>query len=330
MRLHHHASEFPTPSEGARRTVLTVGTFDGVHAGHRAVLQQLREVAAKYDAETTLLSFHPHPRTVLDPEHHGLELLNTLDERLALLEDAGLDNVVLHPFTLSLARMTPWEYAKSLMGDCIQPVAVVIGDDHRFGRNRAGDFSTLQTLGEALGFHVEALDAHRVEDVRVSSTKVRQALREGNVAEANTWLGVPYPTTGRVVHGNAMGRELGFPTANLELSDPLKLMPAQGVYAVWCQTPDQQWHPAMANVGTRPTFYEDARPSLEVHLIGTEGDWYGTDLHLRWMHWMRSEVKFASRDDLQSALQADRERALSLLAGTSPHGPNPHESSSAV
>ena len=127
-----------------------------------------------------------------------------------------------------------------------------------------------------------------------------------------------------------MGRELGFPTANLELADPLKLMPAQGVYAVWCQTPDQQWHPAMANVGTRPTFHEDARPSLEVHLIGTEGDWYGADLNLRWMNWMRSEVKFASRDDLQTALQADRERALSLLAGTSPHGPNPLGSTGAV
>ena len=319
MRVHHHASEFPTPPQGARRTVLTVGTFDGVHAGHRAVLQQLQEVSAKYDAETTLLSFHPHPRTVLDPDHHGLELLNTLDERLTLLEDAGLDNVVLHPFTLSLARMTPWAYAKSLMRDCIQPVAVVIGDDHRFGRNRAGNFSTLVTLGEALGFQVEALDAHRVEDVRVSSTKVRQALRQGNVDEANKWLSVPYPTSGRVVHGNAVGRDLGFPTANLELDEPLKLLPAQGVYAVWCQTPDNQWHPAMANVGTRPTFHDGSSPSLEVHLIGTEGNWYDMTLHIKWMHWMRSEVKFASSEDLQLALEADRNRALSMLAGTSPH-----------
>jgi riboflavin kinase/FMN adenylyltransferase len=127
-----------------------------------------------------------------------------------------------------------------------------------------------------------------------------------------------------------MGRELGFPTANLELSDPLKLLPARGVYAVWCQTPDQQWHPAMANVGTRPTFHEDAQPSLEVHLIGTEGNWYGEELHLRWMHWMRSEVKFASKDDLQSALRADRERGLSLLAGTNPNQPSPEEPGSAL
>ena len=291
-----------------------MGTFDGVHAGHRAVLQQLREVADRYDAETTLLSFHPHPRTVLDPEHHGLELLNTLDERLTLLEDAGLDNVVLHPFTEALARMTPWEYAKSLLGDCIQPVAVVIGDDHRFGRNRAGDFSTLKTLGEALNFEVEALGAHQVENIRVSSTKVREALRQGNVEEAHKWLGLPYPTTGLVVHGNAVGRELGYPTANLQVEEPLKLLPAQGVYAVMCQTPDGSWHPAMANVGTRPTLHDDDRPSLEVHVIGAEGDWYGAQMHIQWMHWMRGEVKFASQRELQEALAEDQKRALELLA----------------
>lgn len=318
MRVHHHASEFPRDSSDGKRTVLTVGTFDGVHTGHRAVLQQLREVAARHGATTTLLSFHPHPRTVLDPEHHGLELLNTLDERLELLAGAGLDHVVLHPFTKKLASMTPWEYAKSLMGDFIQPVAVVIGDDHRFGRHRAGDFSTLQTLGQALGFDVQALDPHRVENVRVSSTKVREALRQGNVAEANRWLGAPYPTMGRVVHGDAVGRELGFPTANLRIGDPLKLLPARGVYAVWCQTPDGHWHPAMANVGTRPTLHENAQTSLEVHVLNAKGDWYEKDLHVRWMHWMRGEVKFASRDELRSALEADRERAQSLLAGENP------------
>ena len=320
MRVHHHASEFPSHVEGAKPTVLTVGTFDGVHAGHRAVLQQLREVAQRHNASTTLLSFHPHPRTVLDPEHHGLELLNTLDERLALLESAGLDNVVLHPFTLSLARMTPWEYAKTLMGDCIKPAAVVIGDDHRFGRNRGGDFATLQTLGKALGFEVEALDAHRVDDVRVSSTKVREALRAGNVAEANLWLGAPFPTSGRVVQGNALGRTLGFPTANLDVENPLKLLPARGVYAIWCQTPDGMWRPAMANVGQRPTVSDQEETTLEVHVIDGAGDWYGEVLHLRWMHWMRGEVKFASQGELTQALHLDREKARALLAGGQPGG----------
>ena len=195
---------------------------------------------------------------VLDPNHHGLKLLNTLEERRELLAHAGLDNLVLHPFTKDLANLTPWEYAKTLLADCIKPVAVVIGDDHRFGRHRAGNFDTLVTLGQAFGFEVEALDAHRVEDVRVSSTKVRQALEAGRVDEANTWLSQPYPTTGTVVHGEALGRELGFPTANLHVDNPLKLLPARGVYAVWCQTPDGTWHPAMANVGTRPTIHDDA------------------------------------------------------------------------
>ena len=320
MRVHHHASEFPSHVEGEKPTVLTVGTFDGVHAGHRAVLQQLREVAQRHNATTTLLSFHPHPRTVLDPEHHGLELLNTLEERLELLESTGLDNVVLHPFTLSLARMTPYDYAKTLMGDCIKPVAVVIGDDHRFGRNRGGDFSTLQTLGEAHGFQVESLDAHRVADVRVSSTKVRDALRAGNVSEANLWLGAPFPTAGRVVRGDALGRTLGFPTANLHVEDPLKLLPARGVYAVWCQIPDGSWRPAMANVGLRPTVSDLAETTVEVHVMEGGGDWYGQVLRLRWMHWMRGEVKFASQEELVQALQLDRDKARNLLAASQPGG----------
>jgi len=257
---------------------------------------------------------------VLDPEHHGLELLNTLEERLELLESTGLDNVVLHPFTLSLARMTPYDYAKTLMGDCIKPVAVVIGDDHRFGRNRGGDFSTLQTLGEALGFQVEALDAHSVADVRVSSTKVRDALRAGNVSEANLWLGAPFPTAGRVVRGDALGRTLGFPTANLHVEDPLKLLPARGVYAVWCQIPDGSWRPAMANVGLRPTVSDLAETTLEVHVMEGGGDWYGQVLRLRWMHWMRGEVKFASHEELVQALQLDRDKARNLLAASQPGG----------
>ena len=320
VRVHHHASEFPGHASRQPRTVLTVGTFDGVHTGHRAVLQQLREVADRHNASTTLLSFTPHPRVVLDPNHHGLKLLNTLEERRELLADAGLDNLVLHPFTKDLANRTPWEYAKTLLADCIKPVAVVIGDDHRFGRHRAGNFDTLVTLGQAFGFEVEALDAHRVEDVRVSSTKVRQALEVGRVDEANTWLGKPYPTTGTVVHGEALGRELGFPTANLHVDNPLKLLPAHGVYAVWCQTPDGEWHPAMANVGTRPTIHEDAPTSLEVHVFGAEGDWYEKPLTLRWMHWMRGEVKFDSKEALVAALEADRTRALGLLASSSKPG----------
>ena len=303
---------------------MTVGTFDGVHTGHRAVLQQLKEVAARLNASTTLLSFHPHPRTILDPEHHGLALLNTVEERLELLASTGLDHVVLHPFTKELSKLTPWEYAKSLLGDCIQPAAVVIGDDHRFGRHRAGDFAKLQTLGQALGFDVVSLDAHRVEDVRVSSTKVREALREGNVAEANVWLGSPYPTKGKVIHGQAIGRELGFPTANLTVEDPLKLLPANGVYAVWCQTPDGTWHPAMANVGHRPTLHQDGQASVEVHVIGGSGDWYEKHVRLRWMEWMRGEVKFGSKQELQSALELDRAKALELLSRHSlPFSPEP-------
>lgn len=313
MRVHHHASEFLSATNGSEPTVLTVGTFDGVHMGHRAVIQQLQAVAARHNASTTLLSFHPHPRVVLDPEHHRLKLLNTLSERQSLLEGTGLDHLVLHPFTTELSQLTPWEYAKTLLGDCIKPVAVVIGDDHRFGRHRSGNFSTLQTLGEALGFEVLALEAQTVNDVRVSSTKVREALKHGNVGEANQWLGAQYPTQGRVVHGDALGRTLGYPTANLHVEDPLKLLPARGVYAVWCQLPDGEWHPAMANVGFRPTVSDAETSTLEVHVIGQEGDWYGQHLTLRWVAWMRGEVQFGSTEELKLALDSDLERATQLL-----------------
>ena len=281
--------------------------------GHRAVIKQLQAVAARHNASTTLLSFHPHPRVVLDPEHHRLKLLNTLSERQSLLEGTGLDHLVLHPFTTELSQLTPWEYAKTLLGDCIKPVAVVIGDDHRFGRHRSGNFSTLQTLGEALGFEVLALEAQTVNDVRVSSTKVREALKHGNVGEANQWLGAQYPTQGRVVHGDALGRTLGHPTANLDVEDPLKLLPARGVYAVWCQLPDGEWHPAMANVGFRPTVSDAETSTLEVHVIGQEGDWYGQHLTLRWVAWMRGEVQFGSTEELKLALDSDLEKATQLL-----------------
>lgn len=313
MRVHHHAEEFLSATEGSERTVLTVGTFDGVHEGHRAVIRQVQQVAARLNATTTLLSFHPHPRVVLDPEHHGLKLLNTLSERQALLAEVGLDHLVLHPFTQELSQKSPWEYAKSLLGDCIRPVAVVIGDDHRFGRHRSGDFGTLKTLGEAFGFEVVALETQTVDDVRVSSTKVRQALAQGNVQEANHWLGAQYPTTGLVVQGKALGRTLGYPTANLHVEDDLKLLPAKGVYAVWCQLPDSTWHPAMANVGVRPTIDDTEIPSLEVHVIGQQGDWYGERLTIHWVAWMRGEVKFAGTEELKIALHSDLEKAQALL-----------------
>ena len=192
-------------------------------------------------------------------------------------------------------------------------MAVVIGDDHRFGRHRSGDFDTLKTLGEAFGFEVVALETQTVDDIRVSSTKVRQALAQGNVQEANHWLGAQYPTTGLVVQGRALGRTLGYPTANLHVEDDLKMLPAKGVYAVWCQLPDSTWHPAMANVGIRPTVDDTEIPSLEVHVIGQQGDWYGERLTIHWVAWMRGEVKFAGTEELKIALHSDLEKAQALL-----------------
>ena len=204
--------------------VLTIGTFDGVHAGHRAVIDVLRRKADEIGGKTALLSFHPHPRVILHPGNHGLKLLNTMNERKQLLEDAGLDYLIIEEFNLDLSRLTPLEYVKNLLSEGIKPQIVVIGDDHRFGRNREGDFNALSEMGKMFGFEVVALGAEFVNDIRVSSTKIRHAIYDGDVVHASELLTRNFPLTGKVVEGQKLGRCIGYPTANLKLESDIKIL----------------------------------------------------------------------------------------------------------
>lgn len=326
MKVHPNALTFRDSVPRSKPVVLTIGTFDGVHAGHRAVLDLLASRARTLGAETVLLTFHPHPRLVLQAERPGLALLNTLPEKEQLLSEAGLDHLVVHPFTLDLARMSPLEYVRELIGEGIRPAVVVVGYDHRFGRNREGDFNILSELGALFHFEVEELPAQHVDETRVSSTKVREALAAGHIEEANHWLQSRFSLTGNVVSGNQIGRTLGFPTANLGDIDPLKLIPLAGVYLGTATTTDSESHPALINIGTRPTIHGNGLglglgnglgngegpapiPTIEAHLLEFKGDLYGEPLTLEFLARIRDEKRFTSREALVEAMEADRKWA---------------------
>jgi riboflavin kinase/FMN adenylyltransferase len=297
--------------------VLTIGTFDGVHAGHRAVIRVLAKKAKEIGGETALLTFNPHPRVVLHPNNHRLKLLNTLDEKIRLLDNSGLDNLIMARFNNELARLTPLEYVRGLLVEGIKPSEVVIGDDHRFGRNREGSFDDLKEMGIMFGFGVTALDAEKVNDIRVSSTKVRDAINEGEVAYAGQLLSHLFPMSGTVVKGEQIGRTLGFPTANLQLEDELKIIPAKGVYVVWAKIAKGTWMPGMLNIGNRPTMNANSN-TIELHVIGFEGDCYGKCIDVQFVERLREERKFSGHDELKIALTNDKSKAISILANTKP------------
>lgn len=306
MKRHESAFHF----QSDKPIVLTIGTFDGVHEGHRSVLRLVTEMAQQLGGESTLLTFDPHPRIVLHPKTHGLALLNTMDEKCVLLEEAGLDHLIVHPFTADIARMKPFDYVRNFFVDAIKPVAVIVGYDHRFGKNREGDLATLIHLGESFGFQVKELPAHYIEETRVSSTKVRQAISEGNMAEAAKLLGDWYPLSGHVVSGQKIGRKLGFPTANLKVSSGLKLLPCVGVYAAWAEVEGERFG-AMVNIGVRPTLVEEPsgvepKITVEAHFLDGGTDLYGMAIRLHFVKRVRDEQAFPGLDALKDQLRKDK------------------------
>jgi riboflavin kinase/FMN adenylyltransferase len=289
----------------AEPVVLTIGTFDGVHAGHRAVIDVLKSKAEEIGGKTALLTFQPHPRVILHPDNHGLKLLNSIDERISLLEGTGLDFLIIEEFNLNLSRLTPLEYVKTVFADGIKPSIVVIGDDHRFGRNREGDFSALTEMGKMFGFEVIALSAEHINDIRVSSTKIRYSIKLGDVEHASEFLTKNFPLSGKVVSGEKLGRDLGYPTANLQIENDLKIIPLNGAYAVWAHTQEEGKYMAMLNIGKRPTVSKSNEISIEVFLLDYEGDLYGQKLEVEFVQRIRGEQTFSNIKKLKTALQND-------------------------
>lgn len=292
--------------------VVTTGTFDGVHVGHRKIIQRLNQIAADAGGESVVVTFEPHPRLVLFPDDNQLRLLSTLSEKIRLLEEAGVQNLVVVPFTKTFSRLTSQEYIRDILREKIGVRCLVIGYDHHFGRNREGNISQLAAMAPEMGFEVEEIPAQDIDDIRVSSTKIRNALQAGDVGAANIFLTYHYSIHGTVVHGRQLGRTMGFPTANIRLDDPLKLVPGNGVYAVKTKV-DNIWRDGMLNIGVRPTV-DGENFSMEVHILDWEGNIYDREITIRMIDRIREERKFSGLDELKEQLISDKQTAIKKLA----------------
>lgn len=307
MKVYHSIDEF----QQVKGAVVTTGTFDGVHVGHRKIIDRLNEIARKIDGESVLLTFHPHPRMVLFPDDHGLELITTMDEKIQLLEEAGIDNLIIHPFTKGFSRKTSLEFIREVLVEKIGTAVLVIGYDHHFGRNREGSFEHLKESGPLYGFQVEEISVQDVDDVAVSSTKIRNALHDGDVATAGKYLAHPFQLSGTVIHGDKLGREIGFPTANIQVDSDTKIIPANGVYGCYVLLGEEKFK-GMVNIGLRPTVNGNER-RIEVNVFDLDRELYGESITLMLKDRIRSEEKFESVEQLKERLKIDKNLAEAML-----------------
>lgn len=305
MKIHHDFSSF----KEVKNPVLTIGTFDGVHLGHQALLNRMKTLAQEVNGETVVLTFTPHPRTVLFPEDHGIQLLSDTQEKRKFLADCGIDHLVEFPFTMEFAKKSAFEYVRDLLVVGMNVHTVIVGYDHRFGRNREGNFQLLLEYADMFQFHVEEIPAQLINESEVSSTKIRNAISVGNVEFAQQATGRNYVLSGTVVHGKGNGQKIGFPTANIKISDPLKLIPANGVYVVETNINGKNYRGAM-NIGTRPTFELNGSRSLEVHVIGFHNNLYEQPLQVEFIRKLRDEQNFGSIDALKEQLAKDIANAI--------------------
>ena len=289
--------------------MVTSGTFDGVHLGHQKILNRLKEIAQRDGGETCLITFHPHPRLVLQKDC-DLKLLNTIEERIDLIEKEGIDHLIILEFTKEFSRLTSLSFIRDIIVNTIHTKKLVIGYDHHFGRNREGSFEHLQEFGPLYGFEVEEIPAQDIDDVNVSSTKIRKAIADGDVQGAATFLGRNYMISGKVVKGAQLGRTIGFPTANIEVNDSNKLIPKNGVYAVRCEIDDKSYE-GMINIGYKPTVNHDrSEIFIEVHLFGVNFDMYDKIISIEFVKKIRNELKFESVEELKNQLVLDKKIAL--------------------
>jgi riboflavin kinase/FMN adenylyltransferase len=298
VKIYNNVSEF----DASTPTVVTIGTFDGVHLGHRKIIKRLIDSAKKENLETALLTFYPHPRMVLQ-QSSDLKLINTIAERKLILEETGLDHLIVHPFTLEFSRLTARAYAEDILAKGLNAKKIVIGYDHHFGRNRTADISDLKAYGEEFGFEVDEISKQDIEDVAVSSTKIRTALEEGDLEKANEYLTQPFFLSGEIIRGKGLGRNMGYPTANLKIEETYKLIPKEGVY-VAAAVIDGDKHFGMMNIGTNPTV-GGQQQSIETYFFDLDRDLYGKQLQIQLLKRIRSEVKFDGLEALIKAMEAD-------------------------
>lgn len=307
LKLFHSINDF----QSDKKTILTLGTFDGVHIGHKKILERITQNTENGKYESLVLTFFPHPRMVLQ-EKSEIKLLNTISEKSKLLEATGIENLVIHPFNESFSRLTAEEFVHSILVDQFHIHKIIIGHDHRFGRNRTANIDHLIAFGTEYGFEVEQISAQEIQDVSVSSTKIRKALQDGNMALANEYLGYAYFLSGEVVKGKQLGRTIGFPTANIQIEENYKLIPKNGVYVVKSVISQKEVF-GMMNIGFNPTV-NGQKQTIEVNFFDFDADIYNQEISISLLAYLREEEKFGSVDLLKEQLNQDKKTALTFVS----------------
>ena len=336
MKIYTQLSEF----KKLDNAVVTIGTFDGVHFGHQKIIKRLFELAKSSGGETVLLTFFPHPRMIIDPENQDLKMINTVDEKAQILASLGVDHLIITPFTRDFSNLSAEEYIKHILVDAIGTKKIIIGYDHRFGKHRLGNIQTLAANAEDFGYSVEEIPEQDINDVAVSSTKIRKALLDGDVALANEYLGYVFSIYGPVIKGDKIGRTIGFPTANIFVSETYKLIPSDGIYAVTVEmdlkvesqkskvesensgvnetlstlNPQPSTFRGMAYIGQRPTINGMTR-NIEVNIFDFDKEIYGQNIKMNFLAFLRHDVKFTGLEALKVQLQQDKEDTLSFFEG---------------
>ena len=299
MKVHHSIQEY---QEKKHVTILTIGTFDGVHIGHQKIIERLNQIKSKNGDRSTILTFFPHPRKILN-QGNEIKWLNTMEEKAQLLDKFGLDHLIIEPFTKGYSELTAIDFVKNILVDQLSIKSLVIGYDHQFGKNREGNFEQLKEYGKIYNFDVEKITAQEIEDVSVSSTKIRIAIENGDIKKANKYLGYHYLLTGDIVKGQGLGRKLNFPTINLHIKEEYKLIPKTGVYIVKTSL-DQKVFFGIMNIGFRPTV-NGKNKTIEVHLLDFTGDLYGENMQIEVLKRLRDEQKFSGLDTLILQIKKD-------------------------
>ena len=299
MKIYQSLNEF----KPSRKTIVTLGTFDGVHLGHNVILDKICNTAKQENLESVLLTFFPHPRLIVSNDSE-IKMLNTMAEKAKLLKQKGIQNFIIHPFDKLFSELSPREFVAQILVKQLNIQKIIIGYDHKFGKNRAADFNDLIAFGKEFGFEVEEIPAKQVDEVAVSSTKIRNSLLEGNISLANDYLGYSYMLSGIVIKGNQLGRTIGFPTANIEVSENYKLIPKNGVYIVSAIVNNQTIF-GMMNIGIKPTLGDNI-PTIEVHLLDFSEDIYCQEIQVNVIERLRDEQKFESFEALKSQLEIDK------------------------
>lgn len=306
MKKHENAYAYSSILNSA----VTIGTFDGVHIGHKKIIERLILTAKENNLESVILTFFPHPRMVLQKDI-GIKLINTMAERSKILEQTGLDHLVVHPFSKEFSHLTAKQYVEQMLVKCLKSQKVIIGYDHRFGKGRTADIDDLMTYGEEFNFGVEEITKQEIEDVAVSSTKIRKALENGEIEKANAYLGYSFMLTGKIEKGKQLGRTLGFPTANMHISENYKIIPKNGVYIVTSKIEGKTYF-GMMNIGTNPTV-GGTKKTIETYFFDAEFSLYDKIIQVDLLKRIRDEKKFQSIEELKQAMSNDEDFARDYI-----------------